>query len=529
MEPAPLSAVAPAVGVFTEAWHAVFPPDAVIRRDDVEVALGPDGSVSVRADTTPLTFLRLRWNVSFATSTRFLGDAWERSYGDLQWRGMDPSRWMPWHVLAQDRGVTRAFGVKVRPAAFAMWSVDPDGITLWLDLRSGTRGVVLGGRTLHAADVLSATYESLSPFAAAHAFCAEMSPAPLPVPFPIYGSNNWYYAYGKSSREDILGDCRVIADLCDGLENRPFMVVDEGWDTRAGHGLEATRWSTGNERFGDMADLAGAMRAHGVRPGIWIRPLEVFDPSLPTEWTLHTEGASRFLDPSVPEVLDLVRRDIRRLSDWGYRLVKHDFSTYDIFLRWGFAMREFPAEPAVRFTDRFRTTAEIIQGLYRAILDGAGPETLVLGCNTVSHLAAGLVHAARTGDDTSGRNWERTRRMGVNTLAFRLPQHRHFYEADADCVGIRGDIPMSLNLQWAELLARSGTVFFASVKPGILTPPERRTMRRLFALASTQRSVAEPLDWMRTTTPERWRFDGRARRFHWQGPDGETPEFASPS
>ena len=42
----------------------------------------------------------------------------------------------------------------------------------------------------------------------------------------------------------------------------------------------------------------------------------------------------------------------------------------------------------------------------------------------------------RTGDDTSGRIWERTKRMGVNTLAFRLPQHNTFYHIDADCVGI---------------------------------------------------------------------------------------------
>ena len=50
------------------------------------------------------------------------------------------------------------------------------------------------------------------------------------------------------------------------------------------------------------------------------------------------------------------------------------------------------------------------------------------------------MHLNRTGDDTSGRIWERTRRMGVNTLAFRLPQHNTFYHIDADCVGIFGMI-----------------------------------------------------------------------------------------
>jgi hypothetical protein len=47
----------------------------------------------------------------------------------------------------------------------------------------------------------------------------------------------------------------------------------------------------------------------------------------------------------------------------------------------------------------------------------------------VGHLAAGLTHAQRTGDDTLGRAWDRTRRVGVNTLPFHpeqvAEQHRH--------------------------------------------------------------------------------------------------------
>ena len=56
------------------------------------------------------------------------------------------------------------------------------------------------------------------------------------------------------------------------------------------------------------------------------------------------------------------------------------------------------------------------------------------GCNTIGHLSVGLFDASRTGDDVSGREWERTRRMGVNTLAYRLPQHKTFFQLDADCV-----------------------------------------------------------------------------------------------
>ena len=60
----------------------------------------------------------------------------------------------------------------------------------------------------------------------------------------------------------------------------------------------------------------------------------------------------------------------------------------------------------------------------------AAGDMLIIGCNTISHLSAGIVHIYRTGDDTSGKEWDRTRKMGVNTLAFRLAQNEAFYMCD---------------------------------------------------------------------------------------------------
>ena len=513
------------VTVIAESWRQTFQGDSA-RRDDVAVEVRENGSVALSADSTPVLFLRLRFDHPFHAETQFLGDAWERSYGDLQWRGMDPSRYMPWYFLASARGVTEGIGVKVNPAALALWTADPDGATLWLDVRCGSDGVVLGGRTLEAATVCHASYAGVSEFDAACAFCAVLSPAPILPKFPVYGGNNWYYAYGKSSRKEIIGDCGVIASFAEGLENRPFMVVDDGWELAGGNGVDHTPWSEGCAAFPDMPSLAAEMASHGVRPGIWCRPLFNVDPSLPAEWRISARGPE-YLDPSHPEVLKLVSRDIKRISDWGFRLIKHDFTTFDVFGLWGFQIVGVPAQRGyIHLFDRSKTSAEIIANLYRAIRDAAGPETLILGCNTIGHIGAGLMHIARIGDDTSGRIWERTRRMGVNTLAFRLCQHRHFFDADADCVGFRGDFPMELDMQWAELLAKSSTAFFASIKPGIATPAEEAALREIFAIASTQKIKAEPLDWMRTTTPQEWSFDGVRRTFNWQGPDGETPDFA---
>ena len=109
----------------------------------------------------------------------------------------------------------------------------------------------------------------------------------------------------------------------------------------------------------------------------------------------------------------------------------------------------------------------MIDDLYRTIRAAAG-DALVIGCNTVSHLSAGVFEICRIGDDTSGTEWARTRKMGVNTLAFRGVQHGAFYVADADCVGVTNAVPWSLNRQWLDLLARSGTMLFVSLAPDAL-------------------------------------------------------------
>src|SRR4030088_3315867 len=88
-----------------------------------------------------------------------------------------------------------------------------------------------------------------------------------------------------------------------------------------------------------------------------------------------------------------------------------------------------------KYHDQTKTNAEIINNLYRAIRETAG-DMYIIGCNTMSHLSAGVFELNRIGDDTSGKDWERTRKMGVNTLGFRIAQHNSFYATDGDCVGL---------------------------------------------------------------------------------------------
>src|SRR5579862_4577830 len=87
--------------------------------------------ISVTAPTTRVTRIRLRWQGSFPEGWRYLGDHWERSYGDLEWRGLVGERLMPWYFLASGSGSTHGYGVKTGGASICCWQADAGGVTLW--------------------------------------------------------------------------------------------------------------------------------------------------------------------------------------------------------------------------------------------------------------------------------------------------------------------------------------------------------------------------------------------------------------
>ena len=488
---------------------------------DVALTPTPTGFVvTVSAPTTPLTQIVLRWNRAMPDNLRILGDHFERGYGDLEWRGFVPERVLFWYALLLNPsdGTTYGIGVETGASSFASWRVDEQGISLVLDVRNGGAGVHIGDRVLQAATVHTLTSEAgESPFAFARRFCQLLCPAPRLPALPVYGGNDWYFRYGNITADTVRHDAALIRDLSPDRENAPTFVIDAGWFP--GKGCNGGPYDVGNTDFPDLPGLAAQIAANDTRPGIWIRPL-LTQAEVPVAWRFagghpHAKAREVYLDPSLPEVLEHVRRDIARLTDWGYRTIKHDFTTFDITGRWGFEMGNGITSPGQwHFADRTKTTAEIMNGLYKVIRGAAG-DAILIGCNTVGHLGAGLFELQRTGDDTSGREWERTRKMGVNTLSHRMAQHGTFFAADADCVGLTNDISWEKNRQWLELLAASGTPLFVSADPAAIGPEQRTALSEAFARAAKVQPPAEPLDWLNTTCPRQWRFGTETKTFDW--------------
>jgi alpha-galactosidase len=457
---------------------------------------------------------------------RVLSDAWERSYGELGWRNVIPERVMPWYFATYDGAACHGYGVTTDARALCFWQVDLQGVSLWLNVTNGGNGVELGERKLTMATIVSRRGSAgEDAVQALTELCRRMCGRKTRPMIPIYGANDWCYSYGQSSADTILRDTEFILEVAPDGASRPFSVIDGGW-------------ADGTAGWPDMGKLAADIKRRNARPGLWVRPLEA-----PETTAVHltlSEGRfgerkerarERAYDPTVPEARDAIRAKLRQAAGWGYEMVKHDFSTYDLLGQWGFEMGPQPTLAGWSLSDRSRTNAEIIADLYSLLREAVGDHILLDGCNTIGHLGQGVFDLQRIGDDTSGHQWERTRRMGVNALSFRLPQQGTFFTIDADLVGMTDDVPWTENRQWLDVLARSGTATLVSVAPSQRGPEQRAALRDAFKMAAAGGAGAKPLDWMETSTPGHWRGTGkggaRERRYDWAGGEGACP-FLSP-
>ena len=115
----------------------------------------------ISADNDKPRFVELNWSFEPDENLLVLGDAWERSYGNLEFKKIaDNNRFMPWYFIATDKKESVCFGVQTGCNSFVSFSYDKNGITAYVDCRNGGNGVHLGGRKLCLATFVYAEYDS---------------------------------------------------------------------------------------------------------------------------------------------------------------------------------------------------------------------------------------------------------------------------------------------------------------------------------------------------------------------------------
>ena len=484
-----------------------------VEKNNAKIIVYPSGS--------PVKYLKLRFNGDLSAVESVYSDQWERA-GEpsfLEWTAVRAGRILPWFCYLRHDGRTSCYGVKTGADCFACFQVDTDGITLFLNLCNGTQGTDLQA-PITACEVVELCDQTGDCYAIAAKFSRLLCDAPVLPKTPIFGVNNWYWAYGDISRKSVLAETDYLLQMTAGCKNSPYMIIDDGWQKHRAPGAGSYiggEWLP-NEKFGDMADMAAAIHAKGAKAGLWFRPLLTRE-NVPSDALLAEEHGGFVLDPSHPFTLEKVYNDAKRIADWGFDLIKYDFTTIDITgLPVLLAKHSFEMTANTRsFYDKTKTTATIMKNLYRVIQAAVGDKE-VIGCNTVGHLTAGIHSVYRVGHDVSGRSFEWTRRDGINSV-MRLPLNGALYNVDPDCAPFTEKVDADINLDFLEMCALTGMTTLASVTPNILTEEQMQRINGIFRLADQGGAGYGIADYEKNVNPERFvSQDGtRERRFHWNG------------
>ena len=484
-------------------------------QQNVVVRTGTDSIVRVMSSDGTVEFAKMAFELPVEPGWKVLAQTGEGLKAGRAWLPVGEGRTVPWYVLLNDGERTYGFGVKVQPRAMCAWRIEPGKVILLLDLRAGGQPLELGERTLEACEVVRCESKPReSAFDTGRRLCALMCPNPRLPKEPMIGFNDWYAAYGRNTATNFLADAAFVVSLCKGTTVQPYVVMDDGWQKFSPPEVERLTgrfdsgygpWEESSRAFGmDMKTFCAKIAALGARPGLWYRPLCM-------------EG--KMCDPSDPAVLARIGADIRRFRAWGFRFVKIDYLTFD----WCGHFKHVDSDGRLirddrRWHDTRHTTAEIIVNLYRTMREAAGDEVVILGCNAMNHLCAGLFEASRVGPDTSGREWETTKRNGVGAVAFKGIENGTFFAADPDCAGLaaEGAIPWEKNRQWIDLLSRSGMPFFISWRRTLADAEVRAELSAAFRRAAQPRRTAEALDWLETTVPRRWLTADGLLEYGWE-------------
>ncbi len=490
--------------------------------------------VIVHPSGKPIRYLKLRFRGDFSSVDKIYGDDWARcSYiHPLTWQSLRPERALPWfcYVIADNK--MKCYGVKMGANCFASWHIDGKGITLFLDLSNGSGGTDLK-EPLVACEVVELEGErGEKAYDVAKRFAFLMCDNPVLPKEPVFGVNNWYWAYGDISKESVLKETDYLMQMCKGTIHRPYMIIDDGWQKHrtvnaAGGDYIGGEWQP-NDKFGDMKDLADKIHAKGAKAGLWFRPLLTREEM--SEECILTDGAKgKILDPSHPKILKKVEEDARRIREWGYELIKHDFTQMDTFGSFNDS-NDINDDQSLyskkrEFYDKTKTNAMIIKELYKAIQRGAG-DAEVIGCNVFGHLSAGIHSINRVGADVSGQTFEITRSDGVNSM-MRLPLNKAFYLADPDCASFTKMVDIELNLDFLEMCAITGTTTLASVVPNILTEEQLNRINKIFKFADQNKKEYGIKDYDKTSCPDTFiSQDGKQKTFDWyKGYDGVRVKF----
>jgi hypothetical protein len=217
----------------------------------------------------------------------------------------------------------------------------------------------------------------------------------------VNGWCSWFYTLAEVSEDEVLRNTEFAARTLKpfGLE---YIQIDEGFQRSHGD------WE-GNARFPHgMQWLAGRIKEHGFKPGLWVSPYVVSEQSdvfrQHPDWLVRrrdgslqrignwenesspearSEAVKRYcLDITHPEAADWLRELFATITRrWGFEMIKIDFMAWSILA-------------AERFRDPTVSSAEVYRRGLEIMRAAAGEDCHVLECGP-GNTTVGLIDSMR--------------------------------------------------------------------------------------------------------------------------------------
>jgi hypothetical protein len=306
----------------------------------------------------------------------------------------------------------------------------------------------------------------------------------------LNGWCDWAYAFEGITEAEVLANAEFAA-----RELKPFgfeyIQVDEGFQRWHGD------WE-GNPKFSHgMKWLADRIRALGLKPGIWLAPYVISEPSevfqKHPEWMLResddklkqipasSSGTTRYaLDITHPEAAEWLYQLFDTVANkWGYELIKIDF------VDWSLLSAERYHDPTVSRAAAYRKGIEIMR---KAI----GPKCHLLDCGP-GPVSVGMLDSMRIELDQPPVNWNQYFLQSASTapaMAKRYYFHKRAWINDADhvCLGL---LTVSQAQAAASLIALSGGNMMSGDRLSDLDPTRLEILKMIFP---SYGQAARPVD-----------------------------------
>jgi alpha-galactosidase len=217
-------------------------------------------------------------------------------------------------------------------------------------------------------------------------------------PLPPSGWCTWYYYYPNITAAEVKYNSRWIAENLKDY-GAQYVQIDDGWQG-SGERNGGRDWSQVHpRRFPDgMQELAAAITAEGLTPGIWLAPhgqsnQQVVDDNK-NVFLLDDEGASRsetwegpfLVDPRTDESHQYLHDLFAKLKDWGYLYYKIDGQPI--------VVNEYAGKADDDEHELYRKTLSTMR-------DAIGEESYLLGCWGIPTEGMGIMNGATSTSTTS--------------------------------------------------------------------------------------------------------------------------------